>query len=553
MIFRNRLLGLPPAHGLYRPDQERDSCGVGFVANIKGERSHQIVRDADCLLGRMDHRGARGSEVNTGDGAGILTALPYEFLARVARDDLGKSLPRPGKFGAGIVFLPTDDAQRDRCKRAVEGICIEEGQELVGWRPVPTEAKLAGVGPTAREAAPCIEQIFIAASEGLEGDAFERKLYLIRKRATQLLRNDEQMDQSKLFYVCSLSTKVLIYKGMLTCGQLMIFFPDLNAKDYTTHLAMVHSRFSTNTFPSWDRAQPNRFMCHNGEINTLRGNINWMRAREGVVKSDLFGESIQGLFPVVEPDCSDSGNFDNVLEFLLMTGRTLQESVMMMIPEAWQKNGLMDAAKRAFYEFHSCVLEPWDGPASIAFTDGHYIGAVLDRNGLRPSRYYLTHDDRVIMASEVGVLPVEPSMVKAKGRLEPGRMFLVDFEQGRLVPDEELKNEFASRVNYGQWLDSQRITLKDIDAAESVPHLDSETLLARMRSFGYTVETMQFMLRPLINELRDPVGSMGNDSALACLSDEPRMLYDYFKQLFAQVTNPPIDSIREEIIMSLEC
>ena len=545
--------GLPPAHGLYRPDQERDSCGVGFVANIKGERSHQIVRDADSLLGRMDHRGARGSEMHTGDGAGILTALPHEFLARVVEDDLGKSLPEPGKFGAGIVFLPTDDSQRDRCKRAVKTICAEEGQKLVGWRLVPTEAELAGLGPTARDAAPHIEQVFIEASEGLEGEVFERKLYLIRKRATRLLRNDEQMDQANLFYVCSLSTKVMIYKGMLTCGQLMTFFPDLTAEDYKTHLAMVHSRFSTNTFPSWDRAQPNRFMCHNGEINTLRGNINWMRAREGVVESNLFGESIQGLFPVVEPDCSDSGNFDNVLEFLLMTGRTLQESVMMMIPEAWQKNELMDAQKRAFYEFHSCVLEPWDGPASIAFTDGHYIGAVLDRNGLRPSRYYLTHDDRVIMAREVGVLAVEPTMVKAKGRLEPGKMFLVDFEQGRLVPDGELKEEFASRLNYAKWLKLQRITLKDVKAPKNVPHLDEETLLARMRSFGYTVETMQFMLRPLIKELRDPVGSMGNDSALACLSDEPRMLYDYFKQLFAQVTNPPIDSIREEIIMSLEC
>ena len=552
MILRNQKK-LPPAHGLYCPSQERDSCGIGFVANIKGEYSHQIICDADSLLNRMDHRGARGSEVNTGDGAGILTALPYEFLTRVARDDLGQRLPEPNKVGSGIVFLPTDDVQRNKCKKTVEAICVAEGQKILGWRLVPTEAKLARLGATAREAAPHIEQIFIAASEDLEGDAFERQLYLIRKRASHLLRNDEKMDQAKIFYICSLSTKLIIYKGMLTCSQLMTFFPDLNAEDYTTNLAMVHSRFSTNTFPSWDRAQPNRFMCHNGEINTLQGNKNWMQAREGIMESDLFGASIKKLFPIVESDCSDSGTFDNVLEFLRMTGRTLQESIMMMIPEAWQKNELMDAAKHAFYDFHSCVLEPWDGPASIAFTDGHYIGAVLDRNGLRPSRYYLTHDDRVIMASEVGVLDVDPSMVKAKGRLKPGRMFLIDLEQGRLISDEEIKKELASQRNYGQWLNSQRIILKDLRAAKKVPHLDSETLLARMRSFGYTVETMQFMLRPLIKELRDPVGSMGNDSALACLSDEPRMLYDYFKQLFAQVTNPPIDSIREEIIMSLEC
>ena len=543
----------PAAHGLYRPDTERDSCGVGFVAHIKGERSHQIIRDADHLLCRMDHRGARGAEPNTGDGAGILTALPHEFLARVARDDLGRGLPAPERFGAGLVFLPTDQTQRDKCKRTVEEVCALEGQELVGWRVVPTDPEAAELGPTARAGAPHIEQVFIAAGEDLSGDDFERKLYLIRKRASQQLRTDPGMSQAKLFYVCSLSTKVMIYKGMLTPGQLRTFFPDLKDPDYRSHLAMVHSRFSTNTFPSWDRAQPNRFMSHNGEINTLRGNANWMKAREGVVASPLFGDAIRNLFPVVEPDCSDSGTFDNVLEFLLMTGRTLQEAVMMMIPEAWQKNELMAAEKRAFYEYHSCLMEPWDGPASIAFTDGKYIGAVLDRNGLRPSRYYLTHDDRVIMASEVGVVPVAPEMVKHKGRLEPGRMFLVDFEQGRLVPDEELKHEFATRLPYDEWLDSKRIALKDIMTGAEPQRVARDTLLPRMQSFGYTVETLHFMLNPLITELRDPVGSMGNDSALACLSDKPRMSYDYFKQLFAQVTNPPIDSIREEIIMSLEC
>ncbi len=454
--------GLPRAQGLYNPANEKDSCGVGFVANVKGERSHQIIRDADHLLCRMDHRGARGAEKNSGDGAGILTALPYEFLARVARDELQAELPAPGKFSAGVVFLPTDEAERERCKTAVGDICKDEGQVLVGWRQVPTDPDAADLGPTAKAAAPHIEQVFISAAGGLEGDAFERKLYLIRKRASHLLRNDPEMEQAKAFYICSLSTKVLIYKGMLTPDQLMTFFPDLLAPDYTSHLAMVHSRFSTNTFPSWDRAQPNRFMSHNGEINTLQGNINWMSARQGVLHSDLFGQSIEKLFPIVEPDCSDSGAFDNVLEFLLMGGRTLQEAVMMMIPEAWQKNDLMPQPKRAFYEYHSCLMEPWDGPASIAFTDGRYIGAVLDRNGLRPSRYYLTHDDRVVMASEVGVLPIAPANVKAKGRLEPGRMFLIDFEQGRLIPDDELKNEFASLRPYGEWLDAQRIALRDL-------------------------------------------------------------------------------------------
>jgi glutamate synthase (NADPH/NADH) large chain len=527
---------------------------VGFVAHIKGKRSHKIIEDADHLLCRMDHRGARGAEPNTGDGAGMVTALPHEFLTRVARESFSVTLPAPGKFAAGLVFLPQDPAERERCKSVVAELCAEEGQTLVGWRIVPTDTDAADLGDSARAAAPHIEQLFVAAGAGFEGEAFERKVYLLRKRASHQLRGDKSLNQAKQFYVCSLSTKVIIYKGMLTPGQLLNFYPDLRAPDYTTHLAMVHSRFSTNTFPSWDRAQPNRFMSHNGEINTLRGNENWMRARQGVVASDLFGGDLTKLFPIAEPDCSDSGVFDNVLEFLLMTGRSLQESVMMMIPEAWQKNELMPENKRAFYEYHSCLMEPWDGPASIAFTDGKCIGAVLDRNGLRPSRYYLTHDDRVIMASEVGVVPIDPANVKAKGRLEPGRMFLIDFELGRLVPDDEIKNEFANRKPYGKWLEANRIQLRQVAAPEAaLPEVDRATLLPRLQAFGYTTETLQFMLQPMVREHRDPVGSMGNDSALAVLSDKPRMLYDYFRQLFAQVTNPPIDSIREEVIMSLEC
>ena len=543
----------PEKHGLYDPANEHDSCGVGFVAHIHGERSHQMVLDADHILQSMDHRGACGCEPNTGDGAGILTALPYEFLRKIARQNWQIELGKPGTFSAGVVFFPTIEAEREQCRNSVEQIVSQQGQTLIGWRKVPVDPDAADIGETARQSAPHIEQIFIAAKDGLTAEEFERQLYIIRKQLSHRLRSHADLEQAKMFYICSLSSKVMIYKGMLASYQLLPYFPDLADPDYTTHLAMVHSRFSTNTFPSWDRAQPNRFMSHNGEINTLRGNINWMRAREGVMHSELFGDELPKLFPVVEPDCSDSGTFDNVLEFLLMTGRTLQEAVMMMIPEAWQNHETMSDDKRAFYEYDSCFQEPWDGPASIAFTDGHYIGAVLDRNGLRPSRYYLTHDDRVIMASEVGVLPVDPANVKHKGRLQPGRLFLIDFEQGLLIPDAELKADWAARRPYGEWLKNQRILMSDLHTEHESHGLDQDTLLPRMAAFGYTVETMQFLLLPMVEDLRDPVGSMGNDSALACLSDQPRMLYDYFKQLFAQVTNPAIDSIREEVIMSLEC
>ena len=384
-------------------------------------------------------------------------------------------------------------------------------------------------------------------------EEFERKLYLIRKQFSHNLRTNKKLKQANLLFACSLSSKVIVYKGMLTPSQLFPFFPDLEHKGFETHLAMVHSRFSTNTFPSWDRAQPNRYMCHNGEINTLKGNVNLISARQGVAKSDLFGEKLKNLFPIAEPDSSDSGNFDNILEFLMLTGRTLQESIMMMIPEAWQSNNIMNKDKRAFYEYSSSLMEPWDGPASIVFTDGNYIGAVLDRNGLRPSRYYVTKDDKVIMASEVGVLPVDPSNVLMKGRLQPGKMFLIDFEEGKMVPDEEIKEKIYKTNPYKKWIKEQTVDLEElINKKTKEPNL-SDNLIPRMQAFGYTVETMQFMLLPIVRELRDPLGSMGNDAALACLSDKPRLIFDYFKQLFAQVTNPAIDSIREEVIMSLEC
>lgn len=547
-----KLLDRPLKSGLYDPANEKDSCGVGFVADMKGRPNHAIVLEADHALRRMNHRGGCGCEANTGDGCGMLTALPHSFMEKKAREDLSVTLPPKGQYAVGNIFLPVETKEREACKQAVESIITETGQTLLGWRQVPVEPVTADVGPTALASMPHIEQLFIAAN-GVEGDDFERKLYLIRKQATVKLRNDCSLKERDHFYICTLSSKVIVYKGMLTPDQLMPFYPDLADDDYQTHLAMVHSRFSTNTFPSWDRAQPNRFMSHNGEINTRQGNINWMKARQGVVQSPFFGQDIEKLFPIVEPDCSDSGSFDNVLEFMLMNGRSLQEAIMLMIPEAWQNDDEMSQQKKDFYEYNSMIMEPWDGPASIAFTDGHYIGAVLDRNGLRPSRYYITHDDKVIMASEVGVVPVEPDNVRAKGRLQPGKMFLLDFEEGRLITDEELKNQFSAARPYGDWVKQQKVDFKDLHT-ENEPHgFEPETLLPRMKAFGFTTETLQYMLLPLVKELRDPVGSMGNDSALACLSDKPRMIYDYFKQLFAQVTNPAIDSIREEVVMSLEC
>ena len=544
--------GFPPKRGLYDPANEKDSCGVGFICDIKGRASRDIIDQAQHMNCCMTHRGGVGYERNTGDGAGILTGLPDKFLRRVAASELGVTLPPQGQYGVGNVFLPNDEAERRHCIAIFEREIQAAGQKLLGWRELPVHPDGAGIGHAARAAMPTFAQLFVGAKDA-SGDAFERKLYLIRKHSTHLLRGDMALGERKLFYVCSLSSKVIIYKGMLTPEQVFPFYQDLDDPDYESHLAMVHSRFSTNTFPSWDRAQPNRFMSHNGEINTLLGNVNSMNARQGLLSSPLFGADIEKLYPIVEEDCSDSGTFDNVLEFLLMSGRKLQEAVLMMIPEAWQQHPTMDQAKRAFYEYHSCLMEPWDGPASIAFTDGTYIGAVLDRNGLRPSRYYITNDDRCIMASEVGVVPVDPACVLEKGRLQPGRIFLIDFEQGRMIPDAEVKQEWVKARPWQQWLDNQRIDLAEIPPGDDPHGFHPANLTPRMQAFGYTVETMEIMLQPLVKELRDPLGSMGNDAALAVMSDKPRMIYDYFKQRFAQVTNPAIDSIREEVIMALEC
>jgi glutamate synthase (NADPH) large chain len=543
---------LPVKHGLYDPANEKDSCGVGFIAHVKGHRSHSIVRDAAEALRNMDHRGACGCEENTGDGAGMLTAIPDELMRAEAKRLFNAELPEIGAYAIGQIFLPQDEAERNLCKKSVEKFVARQGQKLLGWRRVPTDVKKADIGPTAANSEPVVEQVFVVAGENVDRTSFCRQLFLIRKQAYHEIRV-LGLKQRDMYYVCSFSSRVIIYKGQLTAKQVVPYYPDLANPLYTSHLAMVHSRFSTNTFPSWERAQPMRFMSHNGEINTLRGNVNWMLAREGLMKSELFGKEFNRLLPITDLTTSDSGIFDNVMELLLLAGRSLPEAVMMMIPEAWQNHESMPEYKQSFYEYHSCLMEPWDGPASVVFTDGRYIGAVLDRNGLRPSRYYFTTDDRVIMASEVGVLPVDPGIVREKGRLQPGRMFLVDFEQGRVIPDDEIKKDIATRRPYGEWLRKQRLEIRDLPAPTDVQGFEPQSLLSRMQAFGYTIETMQFMLLPLVYEKRDPVGSMGNDSALAVLSDQPRMLYDYFKQLFAQVTNPPVDSIREEVIMSLEC
>ena len=544
--------GLPPKVGLYDPQFEKDSCGVGLVADIKGVPSREIMDDAFLVNSKMDHRGGCGFEENTGDGAGILMAIPDGFF-RIEAKKLNLDLPVKGSYAVGNIFLPQSADQRKFCKELIESVIKDENQFFIGWRDVPVDPKKANVGPASLKAQPHISQLFIGKEDLIDEEEFERKIYLIRKKFSHQLRGSQDLTEAGLLYACSLSSTVIVYKGMLTPSQLFPFYPDLEDKNFQTHLAMVHSRFSTNTFPSWDRAQPNRYMCHNGEINTLKGNINSMKARQGMSESKSFGPKLKELFPIAELDCTDSGSFDNILEFLILNGRSLQESIMMMIPEAWQSDINMSKEKKDFYEYSSSQMEPWDGPASIVFTDGKCAGAVLDRNGLRPSRYYITKNDKVIMASEVGVLEVDPKDVLIKGRLQPGKMFLIDFEEGRMIPDEEIKSEICKSKPFGEWISNQVVDLGALNKSEEKLELVEDNLIPRMQAFGYTTETMQFMLMPLVRELRDPLGSMGNDAALACLSDKPRLMFDYFKQLFAQVTNPAIDSIREEVIMSLEC
>ena len=516
--------------------------------NIKGEKSHEIVQQALTVLQNLDHRGACGCEDNTGDGAGILLQVPHAFLQH-ACDGIGLQLPRPGQYGVGMIFLPRDREQRHQCERRFEDIVRREGQEVLGWRSVPTDNLY--LGETAKSREPFIRQVFIKRSADLHDDlAFERKLYVIRRQAENAIRY-ANIPGGDYFYIPSLSYKTLVYKGMLTPRQVMTFYPDLSDPLVETALAVIHSRFSTNTFPSWERAHPYRYMIHNGEINTLRGNENWMHARQAMLASELFGDDMRKLFPIIQEDGSDSAKFDNCLEFLTLSGRSLPQAMMMMIPEPWENHESMSDEKRAFYEYHSCLMEPWDGPASIAFTDGVRVGAVLDRNGLRPSRYYVTKDDLVIMASEVGVLDVPPERVLIKQRLQPGRMFLVDTEEGRIISDEELKQTVAKARPYRQWLHDNLVDFEALpEVPEEEPESDHRVTLKRQQVFGYSFEDLRVNIGPMALTSIQPVGSMGTDTPLAVLSDKPQLLYNYFKQLFAQVTNPPIDPIREELITS---
>ena len=541
--------GRPSPQGLYDPRFEHDACGVGFVVHVKGVRSHAIVSQALQVLVNLLHRGACGCEVNTGDGAGILLQIPDKFFRKEARN-LGFVLPPEGAYGVGSVFLPRDGAARATIEALMAQIVEEEGQTLLGWRDLPTDDRLVGASAAATE--PYFKQLFIGANGQRDRAAFERKLYVIRKRIEHAVdKLPISSGDKKYFYIPSLSANTLIYKGMLIADQIETMFPDLTDPDVESALALVHQRFSTNTFPSWPLAHPYRYVAHNGEINTLRGNINWMHAREALCESDLLGEDLKKILPVIREGGSDTATFDNVLEFLVMAGRSLPHAILMMIPEPWSGHDTMSAERKAFYEFHATIMEPWDGPASIAFTDGKLIGAVLDRNGLRPSRYYVTKDDLVVMASEVGVLDIPEENVLLKERLHPGRIFLVDTEQGRIIDDDEIKRELASQAPYADWLKANLVNLEDLKPAPLVPPPDHETVLNRQRTFGYTQEDLRILLAPMALNGEEAIGSMGTDTALAVLSDRPRLLYDYFSQLFAQVTNPPLDAIREELVTSM--
>ena len=533
----------PRKQGLYDPRFEHDACGVGFIVHKTGKKSHDIVEQALTILLNLDHRGACGAEKNTGDGAGILCQIPDLFFRKVT-SNLGFTLPAAGQYGVGMLYTAPDAEIRGKGRQEFEKIAAEEGLKVLGWRDVPTDN--SSLGNSAKSTEPFIEQVFIERDANLSDDlAFERKLYVIRKRS-----HLSRQSFNRYWYPCSISSRTIVYKGQLMPVQVGDYFPDLHDPDFQSALGLVHSRFSTNTFPSWERAHPYRYIAHNGEINTLRGNINWMHARQSMFASPLFGEDIKKIQPVINIEGSDSLIFDNALELMVLSGRSLPHAVMMMIPEPWAAHESMSDEKKAFYEYHSCLMEPWDGPASIAFTDGTMMGAVLDRNGLRPSRYYVTKDDLVIMASEAGVLPIEPERVAFKGRLQPGRMFLVDMKEGRIVADEEIKEAIAKAHPYRQWLNENLVNLDDLPAVETAPPETAVSLIQQQTAFGYTFEELRLLLAPMGRDGVEAVGSMGSDTPLAVLSDRPKLLYDYFQQLFAQVTNPPIDSIREEIITS---
>ncbi len=539
---------VPSSQGLYSPEFEHDACGIGFVAHTRGQKSHQIISDALTVLENMEHRGACGCEENTGDGAGILIQIPHEFFKGCLLEQ-GVRLPGPGSYGAGLVFFPGDPASRQSCKEIIAASALSLGLQVLGYRKLPTDHSM--IGETARAVEPWMEQLFIAAPEGMtDPDVLERRLFLLRCGITRAIR---ESGGSGLFYVVSLSSKTIIYKGQLTSLQLRSYFSDLGDEKMVSAFGLIHSRFATNTFPSWKLAQPFRYIAHNGEINTLKGNLNWFKSAEpGFLSRYFTPEELAMIRPLVDESQSDSACLDNVIELLTLCGRSLPHVMMMLIPEAWDGNEDMDPVKKAFYEYHASLMEPWDGPASISFTDGKVIGATLDRNGLRPSRYLVTSDDRVVMASEAGVLPVDPALVIRKGRLQPGKMFIVDLSRGCIVSDEELKQEICSSQPYSEWLNRYKIRIEELpEPRVRFTHLEHDAIFRYQKAFGYTTEDLDVLIRPMATDGKEPVGSMGTDTPLAVLSDQPQHISHYFKQLFAQVTNPPIDPIRERLVMSL--
>src|SRR5215470_6661401 len=540
----------PAKQGLYDPRHEHDACGVAFVADMAGRRSHDVVAQGLSALCRLDHRGARGAEPNTGDGAGVMIQIPDEFYRAVVDFEL----PPAGAYATGLVFLPTDEADAARGIAVLSKYAVVEGAQILGWRDLPTDPD--GLGASAVAAMPRIRQVFLSAQRlhdttngpaggPVHGLELERAMFCVRKQTER-----ESRDRGVEMYFPSLSSRTIVYKGMLTPGQIDTFFPDLTDERVVSAIALVHSRFSTNTFPSWPLAHPYRYIAHNGEINTIRGNRNWMAAREALLRSPLFPGDLRRIFPVCTPSYSDTASFDEVLELLHLSGRSLPHAVLMMIPEAWENDDSMDPDRRDFYRFHSCLMEPWDGPASVAFTDGTVVGAVLDRNGLRPGRWWRTSSGLVALASEAGVLDVDPAEVVAKGRLQPGRMFLVDTEAGQVIEDDEIKKELAAAAPYGDWLHAGLMHLEELPDREHIVYTH-ESVMRRQQTFGYTEEELRILLAPMAKTGAEPVGSMGTDTPIAVLSKRPRLLYDYFSQLFAQVTNPPLDAIREERVTSV--
>ena len=559
MTERNRNAGLPPQEGLYDPANEHDACGVGFVVDIHGRKSHQIVRRGLEILVNLAHRGATGADPLTGDGAGIITQIPHDFFRAKAKEDAGIDLPAPGDYGLGFVFLPHSAEERKACEKQLEAVCGEEGQGFLGWREVPVDND--HIGWSARDVEPVMKQVFIARGDNTPADMFEWKLFVIRKRLERWTY-DSDLSQKKYFYLPSLSTKTVVYKGLMLADQVERFYLDLADERFVSALALVHQRYSTNTFPTWDLAHPFRFLAHNGEINTLRGNVNWMRARQSLLAGEKYAADLPKIFPVYTTGGSDSANFDNVLELLVVTGRSLPEAMSMMVPEPWAGHESMSDEKKAYYEYNACLMEPWDGPAAMAFTDGVVMGATLDRNGLRPCRYWVTKGGWVIMASEAGVLDIPPEEVESKGRLRPGRMFLVDTTQGRIIADDEIKKQLAAKQPYRQWLNENQIKLDDLPKVKveknghgangvSTNGHAHDSLLELQRAFGYTLEDLRILMAPMAIDGLEAIGSMGSDTPIAVLSNRPQPLYNYFKQLFAQVTNPPLDAIREEIVTML--